>query len=64
MTGGVGEVRPRLPVQVWVCPRKPHRDRGVDDAGEPVPTVQWREGVAYCATPGCGRSSVDDFSRR
>lgn len=54
----------RFPVQVWVCPRKGHQDRGRDDAGVLLPTVEWRGDVAYCLTPGCNRSSVDDFSRR
>ena len=50
-------------VQFWICPKRAHHDR-TGPQGERLATVEWRDGVAYCLTPGCGRSSVDDFSRR
>jgi hypothetical protein len=50
-------------VRAWVCPIKAHR-AGSNPGELPLPTVEWRGDVAYCLTPGCKRSSVDDFSRR
>lgn len=49
-------------IKFWVCSIKAHRIR--KDGELDLPTVEWRGDVAYCLTPGCGRSSVDDFSRR
>jgi hypothetical protein len=49
-------------VRFWVCPVKGHRT--LSDGELDLPTVEWRGDVAYCLTPGCKRSSVDDFSRR
>lgn len=45
-----------IPVRFWRCPVRAHR------GGYPEPlrvTVEWRDGVAYCTTAECGRSSVD-----
>lgn len=46
----------------WVCPVKAHRT--LKDGELDLPRVEWRDGVAYCLTPGCSRSSVDGMSRR
>jgi len=43
-------------VVFWVCPIREHRRRIVD--GHEAATVRWRDGVAYCLTEGCGRTSA------
>ena len=43
--------------QFWVCPIEGHSE-GAWHAGL-VQTVVWRDHVAYCLAPGCGRTSVD-----
>lgn len=50
-------------VRFWVCPKQDHRDRR-GPRGELLPTVEWRDDVAYCLTPGCRHTSIDGFSKR
>lgn len=58
LMAGLGQ----LQVRFWICPKQAHHDR-IGPDGERLPTVEWRDDVAYCLTPGCGRSSVDGFAR-
>jgi hypothetical protein len=49
--GALGNAR----VRFWMCPVPEH-----DGRGEPIrQTVEWRDGVAHCLTPGCDRTSLD-----
>lgn len=43
-----------VPVMFWTCPVRGHSD---SDRHNPRQTVEWRDGVAHCLTPGCGRTS-------
>lgn len=41
-------------VRIWFCP-----DRSEHGNEEGKPTVEWRDGVAYCLNPKCERKSTD-----
>jgi hypothetical protein len=41
-------------IQLWFCPEPGHSDSKTP----PRQTVDWRDDVAYCLEPGCGRSSA------
>lgn len=47
-----------VPVRIWFCPVREHRDRR-NDRGGPVVTVTWDGPVASCTAPGCGRTSAN-----
>jgi hypothetical protein len=47
--------------QFWICPNPAHHDRGRTESGFPIQTVEWRDNVAYCLTPGCGHNSTKRF---
>lgn len=41
-------------VRLWFCPDQ----AGHNPEGELRPTVEWRDGVAHCLEPDCGRTSA------
>ncbi len=43
----------------WICPLEGHSDSRLDNTGMPTQIVEWSGNVAYCLTPGCGRTSAD-----
>jgi len=46
-------------VMLWFCPKDDHSFRK-ELHDQPIPTVEWVDGVAYCLEPGCGRKSTDE----
>ena len=44
------------PVRFWMCAKDGH---GSSRGGPWRETVRWIDGIAYCTTPGCGRTSLD-----
>lgn len=56
MTAPARRVRARF----WTCPIDGHStSRGLRPLHELTQTVEWRDGIAYCLTPGCGRTNTD-----
>lgn len=47
-----------VPIRFWVCPVVEHHDPR-DDQGGMLASVEWRDEVAYCLAPECGRTSAD-----
>lgn len=44
-------------LRFWTCPIRGHSDGS--RRTEAAPTVEWRNGVAHCLAPNCGRTSAN-----
>jgi hypothetical protein len=58
------EVLGRMKFVIWFCPDRREHARNRDDNIPQGPTVEWRDGVAYCLEPGCGNTSIDKKEER